>query len=283
MIFKSLPVILLSPLFTISFSPGKNVFNESKYTTPAACLFNNDVNTSCCDTAVSPIPVVDTGNYYTPAVEPLPPAVLLDMPVPGDQGGEPSCGTWATIYGAGSYYMHLITGKPYSDSENLSPAFIYNQLPKGRYGITALIDNFKLFKIKGACSLKRMPYNANDCSTQPDSAQRLDAANYKIKDWEKIDCHNLIALKRAVFKKKPVIFSMTTDEGFDKITAPFTWKERCGRLEQLHSMVICGYDDSRNAFLVMNSWGTSWGDKGFIWIDYQFFLKNASMEGYILI
>jgi C1A family cysteine protease len=39
--------------------------------------------------------------------------------------------------------------------------------------------------------------------------------------------------------------------------------------------VIAGYDDGRNAFLVMNSWGTSWGDKGFIWIDYHFFSSNV--------
>jgi len=283
MIFKSLPIILSLPLVTMSFSPGKNVINKSKYTTIVPGLFNGDINTSYSDSANPQIPVVDTGNYYTSDVEALPPVVRLDMPVPGDQGKQPSCGTWATVYGAGSYYTHLITGKPYSDSENLSPAFIFNQLPKNRYGITALIDNFKLFKTEGACSLKSMPYNADDYSIQPDSAQRLDAANYKIKGCEKIDPHNLILLKRAIFEKKPVIFSITTDEGFDKITPPFTWKDRCGRMGEIHSMVISGYDDNRNAFLVMNSWGTSWGDKGFIWIDYQFFLKNASMEGYILI
>jgi len=205
------------------------------------------------------------------------------MPPPGDQGMQRSCAAWATVYGAGNYYMHLATGRPYSDSGNLSPGFIYNQLSKGKCGITSLLDNLYLFKAEGSCSLKTMPYNANDCFTQPDSVQRCNAENYKIKGWEKIDPYNLILLKRAVFQKKPVIFSIVIDEGFDKITAPFTWRERCGRMEQTHTMVIAGYNDRRNAFLVMNSWGTRWGDKGFIWIDYHFFLSNVLPDGYILI
>ncbi len=204
------------------------------------------------------------------------------MPVPGDQGRQPSCSAWAVVYGAGNYYIHHTTGKPYSDTDNLSPAFIYNQLPKGKGGTTSFMDNLELFRADGACSLKNMPYYANDYSARPDSIQRLNAAKYKIKGWEKIDPHNPELLKAAVFQKKPVIFFIATDEGFDKIAAPFTWKYRSGRLGSIHAMVIAGYDDSRNAFLVMNSWGTSWGDKGFAWIDYQFFLQNASPNAYIL-
>ena len=284
MVFKHLAITLSFPLLTASFSPAKNAFKECEYTTTAHGLFiNGDANTSYSESSCPQIPVIDTGNYYTPETETLPPFVNLDMPVPGEQGKQPSCGAWATVYGAGNYYIHLKTGKPYSDSGNLSPAFVYNQLPKGKGGIAAFMDNLELFKAEGACSLKSMPYNANDYSTQPDSAQCLDADRHRIKGWEKIDPHNLILMKKELFQKKPVIFFIATDEGFDKITPPFTWKERWGRVGEIHSMVITGYDDRRNAFLVMNSWGTSWGDKGFAWIDYQFFLDNASPKAYILI
>ncbi len=36
-------------------------------------------------------------------------------------------------------------------------------------------------------------------------------------------------------------------------------------------MVVIGYNDTKNAFKVMNSWGTKWGDNGFAWIDYANF------------
>ncbi len=35
-----------------------------------------------------------------------------------------------------------------------------------------------------------------------------------------------------------------------------------------HAIVIVGWDDSKRAFLLKNSWGTRWGDKGYMWIEY---------------
>lgn len=35
-----------------------------------------------------------------------------------------------------------------------------------------------------------------------------------------------------------------------------------------HEINIVGWDDSKNAWKVMNQWGTSWGDGGYAWIDY---------------
>jgi hypothetical protein len=34
---------------------------------------------------------------------------------------------------------------------------------------------------------------------------------------------------------------------------------------------VIGYDESRKAFLIMNSWGDHWGDSGFGWIDSSIF------------
>ena len=52
-------------------------------------------------------------------------------------------------------------------------------------------------------------------------------------------------------------------------------------------MILVGYSDRRQAFKVMNSWGTEWGDGGFAWISYraisklsyQFFVIDAAAPG----
>ena len=36
-----------------------------------------------------------------------------------------------------------------------------------------------------------------------------------------------------------------------------------------HAIVLVGWDDSKKAWLLRNSWGTGWGEKGYMWIDYK--------------
>jgi hypothetical protein len=40
-------------------------------------------------------------------------------------------------------------------------------------------------------------------------------------------------------------------------------------------LVTVGYDEQRQAFRVMNSWGTPWGDNGYAWISYPTFAKRV--------
>ncbi len=241
--------------------------------------------TGYCNGGVSAlgIAIEDTATYIPVSSAPLPPAVLLDMPAAGDQGKQGSCTAWATVYGVGSYYIHLATGKPYQDTGNLSPKFTYNQITKGNCSCTSFLDNLYLLKTQGSCSLSTMPYDPQECLKQPDSIQRSIAKSYAIKGWQKVNLRDLILLKKAIADKKPVLFAISVDDGFRNITAPYIWKEREGSLGQPHAMIIAGYDDSKNAFRMMNSWSTAWGDKGFAWIDYSFFLKNVLDGGYVVI
>ena len=42
-----------------------------------------------------------------------------------------------------------------------------------------------------------------------------------------------------------------------------------------HSMAIVGYDDIREVFIVRNSWGDSWCDKGYFYLSYDFFREDT--------
>ncbi len=35
-----------------------------------------------------------------------------------------------------------------------------------------------------------------------------------------------------------------------------------------HAITIVGWDDTKKAYLVKNSWGPQWGEKGYIWVEY---------------
>jgi cathepsin L len=42
-----------------------------------------------------------------------------------------------------------------------------------------------------------------------------------------------------------------------------------------HAIVLIGWDDSKQAWLLRNSWGPGWGESGYMWIKY-----GASQVGY---
>ena len=46
------------------------------------------------------------------------------------------------------------------------------------------------------------------------------------------------------------------------------YKHVTGALRGGHCIVIVGYDDARQAWLIRNSWGTSWGMAGYCWFGY---------------
>jgi len=47
-----------------------------------------------------------------------------------------------------------------------------------------------------------------------------------------------------------------------------------GPTEQMlggHAVLIVGYDDARGVFIVRNSWGADWGDRGYFYVPYGYF------------
>lgn len=63
-----------------------------------------------------------------------------------------------------------------------------------------------------------------------------------------------------------------------------------------HAIDAVGYDDSRKiknagpggvatkgAFLIRNSWGTGWGDKGYGWLPYDYVLNGLAVDWWCLI
>jgi hypothetical protein len=270
--------------FLLTFSCRKDHSSETKQPVKADSLpANYSYSSGFCSGVNLGVLIPDTSIYQPDTTGILPNSLLLEMPIPGDQGNQNSCTSWATIYAIGTYYHHLKSGKPYSDTGNLSPKFAYNLITKGTCTCTSFLDNLYILKTQGSATLASMPFTPNECSKQPDSLQKINAQFNAIKNWERVNLNELAYIKRAIQEKMPVLFAIPIDSGFNKLSAPFIWATRSGPIGQLHAMVIVGYDDTKNAFRIMNSWSTSWGDKGFAWVDYRFFENNVGPLGYIAI
>lgn len=210
--------------------------------------------------------------------------VQLTMPPVGNQGGEGSCVAFAVGYATRSAEQYYRTGAAsYSSSTNIfSPEFLYNQIKFSTdcSSGTAMQTALDFVVANGITTFQSMPYSStNGCTLMPTSTQSAEASNYKIIGYSKIYYTDRVAIKSMVSQKHPVVITVLADNSFINATAGFIWKTYSGSGMLPHCIAICGYDDSKNAYKIMNSWGTGWADGGFSWIDYDFFETGGRIAG----
>jgi C1A family cysteine protease len=74
----------------------------------------------------------------------------------------------------------------------------------------------------------------------------------------------------------PVVFGINITSSFKNPTPGVPYKPGPGeKTSGGHAMLIVGWDDEQNAFLIMNSWGAQWGDKGYQLVDKDWLLRGA--------
>lgn len=218
-------------------------------------------------------------------------------PTPGDQGRYGTCVAFATAYHLRTI-LHTklqseIAGgnmaKLNPNTAIFSPTFVYEQIKEKEdtdcQDGTNPVDAFDLMKRSGVAKLSTLPYS---CGASIQSDAKKEGMNFRITDYQILysvnetdDNLKINATKKALSEGYPCMLGFVVAESFYSPKGD-VWREagtddgptgKHGR----HAMCIVGYDDKKygGAFRILNSWGTGWGDKGFIWIPYKDFAKYS--------
>ncbi|MEO6254345.1 MAG: C1 family peptidase [Ferruginibacter sp.] len=222
---------------------------------------------------------------------PLPESVSLLKFAPDrqNQGQQGSCVAWSSTYAARTIVEAASTNQS-GNSTAYSPAFVYNQIGlEGCQG--AYIQNaMELMTQKGVVSYNDFPYTDQDCSRQPNSVLESKASQNRmhgftrLTDGESTEGINVRAVKEHLAKDAPVVIGMMVGGSFmqgmmgKEMWAP-TNEDRSQAGFGGHAMCVIGYDDRKQAFQIMNSWGPQWGVNGIGWVRYADF-KEFVREAY---
>jgi C1A family cysteine protease len=143
------------------------------------------------------------------------------------------------------------------------------------------------------------PYEIEDFEKEPPAFCYAFAQNYQTISYYRFDPPGsnkqqvLDGVKNALNSGLPSMFGFTVYNSISQsgseghIPYPTAGEKIMGG----HAMVAVGYDDHRKirnrnagaektvgAFLIRNSWGTTWGDQGYGWLPYDYLLNGLAVD-----
>ena len=221
--------------------------------------------------------VPDQRDFLYGAVRPtfaLPPHIDLRptcSPVE-NQGNLGSC-TGNALAGA-IEFLERKDNVPFADASRL---FIYynERAMEGTVksdGGAMIRDGIKTLKNQGVCTEKRWPYVISKFAVKPSASCYREALKRQITSYHRIV--TLDDMRTCLADEFPFVFGFTVYEGFESeevartgiVQIPQPTERSLGG----HAVLAVGYDDTQRRFIVRNSWGTGWGQKGYFTIPYEY-------------
>ncbi len=139
-------------------------------------------------------------------------------------------------------------------------------------------DGIKSAANQGACPETEWPYSDDSSADgafrqQPPEQCYADGLQRRALAYQRI-AQSVPLLKACMAEGFPFVYGFTVFESFEE---PELWQNNVmpmpGPGESVlggHAVLAVGYDDSRQVFIVRNSWGTDWGDEGYFYVPYLF-------------
>ena len=227
--------------------------------------------------SVSPTPPPSTTTTTTTMFPtgPVPSSFILDTPPVIYQGIEGSCGSCATYVTLSTAKYYKLGSTSYSSNTNLySIEYLYNQAKVGSDcgSGSSCFYNLEIARSQGVCFASTLPYDYNNgCDpaiiTQP---MRDQAATQKIASHFTVYTSDVLGMKRALYYGKTALcLGLGNDASSLVSRCDWVWTQLDGSYYTNHIQAIVGYDDSKQAWLVQNSYGTGVGCNGSVWISYD--------------
>jgi C1A family cysteine protease len=143
-----------------------------------------------------------------------------------------------------------------------------------------LRDGIKSVNKQGACKESTWPYIIQQFTMKPSAQAYQEAMNYQAIQYSRLINTDINQLKQCIVQGFPFVFGFSVYQSFMSRNVANTgivpMPNKTERLLGGHAVLAVGYDDAKKVFIVRNSWGDRWGDKGYFYMPYAY-ITNADL------
>jgi hypothetical protein len=224
------------------------------------------------------LPVVAAYSGYLPIA-----TELAHMPPVGNQQASASSAAWAAAYAARGFYVAASEGRDIADPANLpSPSYVYHLAREGGCDDGTSIPRVAEVLRRGALSLAEQPFSP-DCLPAAAATPAATARDFRVHGLRRVALKRLDDVKGELARSNPVIVELRISTAFKRLRGDATFLEPDAQSGDQGSqfVTLTGYDEHRQAFRLVNSWGAGWGDHGYAWLGYEVF-KARAVRAYML-
>lgn len=139
-------------------------------------------------------------------------------------------------------------------------------------------SGLKAAKLYGLCTEKLWPYDITKFDDQPTPECYVDAAKRTILEYRKLT--TLRDMLETLSDGIPIVIGMSVYESFDRVNktnSVIPLPTSTDTYQGGHAVTIIGYDLDKQQFLIVNSYGTNWGDDGYAWMPFEY-LRTEGFE-----
>lgn len=144
-------------------------------------------------------------------------------------------------------------------------------------GAVTIKDGARALHKWGVSRESLWPYDTSKVLDKPVAAAYTEGSKHKIEAYYALNSIN--DMKRCLYHGFPFVLGFTVYSSFmsdavakSGVMPMPTWSDS---VEGGHAVCCVGYDDSRQAALIRNSWGTAWGLQGHFWMPYEFMWNQS--------
>jgi len=139
-------------------------------------------------------------------------------------------------------------------------------------------DGIKSVVNQGACSETTVSYDITKFEIKPPAKAYTEASKYQAVKYERLTDIN--SYKNCLAAGNTFVFGFSVYESFESDAVAKTgivpMPKKTEKLLGGHAVQCVGYDDTKKAFIVRNSWGANWGDKGYFYLPYSYFTSSLT-------